>query len=90
MFKNKTFRDLFFISLNSIVEQESMQLIMEENNLKITRTQRRKLNGHGSFLIFFTGLSGSGKSTIANALENLLFELKIKTYVLMVITLDEE
>lgn len=44
--------------------------------------QRRKLNGHSSFLVLFTGLSGSGKSTIANALENRLFEQKMKTYVL--------
>lgn len=59
---------------------------MEENlveyQYKITRAQRRKLNGHGSFLVLFTGLSGSGKSTIANALEIKLFEQKIKTYVL--------
>lgn len=40
------------------------------------------MNKHNSFLIFFTGLSGSGKSTIANALEQKLFETGIKTYVL--------
>lgn len=44
--------------------------------------ERRKRNGHNSFLIFFTGLSGSGKSTIANALEEKLFAEGIKTYVL--------
>lgn len=33
-------------------------------------------------MIFFTGLSGSGKSTIANALEQLLFEKGYNTYVL--------
>lgn len=44
--------------------------------------QRRKSNGHSSFLIFFTGLSGSGKSTIANALEKKLQLSDIKTYVL--------
>ncbi|TMM59127.1 adenylyl-sulfate kinase [Maribacter algarum] len=59
---------------------------MEENlveyRYKIKRAQRRELNGHGSFLVLFTGLSGSGKSTVANTLEKLLFELKIKTYVL--------
>ena len=53
-----------------------------EHSYKIKRTDRRKANGHNSFLIFFTGLSGSGKSTIANALEQKLFEAKIKTYVL--------
>ncbi|MDF0714778.1 adenylyl-sulfate kinase [Muricauda sp. 334s03] len=59
---------------------------MEENiikhNYKIGMNERRKANGHSSFLIFFTGLSGSGKSTIANALEQKLVEEKIKTYTL--------
>ncbi len=34
------------------------------------------------FLVFFTGLSGSGKSTIANLLKQLLFKKGVKTYVL--------
>jgi|TARA_E500000318_G_C3563548_1_gene214652 adenylylsulfate kinase len=59
---------------------------MEENiikhNYKIGMNERRKANGHNSFLIFFTGLSGSGKSTVANALEQKLVEEKIKTYTL--------
>ncbi|SDQ14472.1 adenylyl-sulfate kinase [Flagellimonas zhangzhouensis] len=59
---------------------------MEENiikhNYKIGIEDRRKANGHSSFLIFFTGLSGSGKSTIANALEQKLVEENIKTYTL--------
>jgi len=59
-----------------------MQKNLVQYQYRITRTQRRKLNGHGSFLVLFTGLSGSGKSTIANALENRLFERKMKTYVL--------
>ena len=41
-----------------------------------------KANDHNSFLLFFTGLSGSGKSTVANALEQKLFEYGIHTYVL--------
>src|SRR5680860_48963 len=49
---------------------------------KIGRELRQKANGHNSFLVFFTGLSGSGKSTIANALEQKLYDLSIKTYVL--------
>jgi adenylylsulfate kinase len=48
----------------------------------ISRKDRRKLNGHNSFLIFFTGLSGSGKSTIANALEKKLYKDGVRTYVL--------
>lgn len=40
------------------------------------------MSGHNSFLVFFTGLSGSGKSTIANALEEKLFMIQVKTYML--------
>ena len=53
-----------------------------KHNYKITRKERRIANGHNSFLIFFTGLSGSGKSTVACALEEKLFKEGIKTYVL--------
>lgn len=49
---------------------------------KIDVKERWKLNKHRSFLVFFTGLSGSGKSTIANGLEQCLFQEGIRTYVL--------
>lgn len=59
---------------------------MEKNiiphSYKIGMDDRRKRNAHNSFLIFFTGLSGSGKSTIANALEQILYQENINTYVL--------
>lgn len=59
---------------------------MERNiipyDYKVCVEDRRKINKHNSFLVFFTGLSGSGKSTIANALEQKLFEANIRTYVL--------
>mgnify|MGYP001050325321 CR=1 FL=1 len=48
----------------------------------ITKKQRRNQNGHESFIIWFTGLSGSGKSTIANALAQTLFIRGINNYVL--------
>ncbi|TYB78749.1 adenylyl-sulfate kinase [Bizionia myxarmorum] len=47
---------------------------------QITAYDRQKLNGHNSLLLWFTGLSGSGKSTIANKLELKLFQEGIKTY----------
>ena len=53
-----------------------------EYQYKIQRDQRMALNRHGSFLVLFTGLSGSGKSTIANALEHCLYKRKMHTYVL--------
>lgn len=59
---------------------------MQENIIPhqfcVSKADRNKLNGHGSFLIWFTGLSGSGKSTIANALENKLNAKGIHTYLL--------
>jgi len=48
----------------------------------ITRTQREKRNGYKSKVILFTGLSGSGKSTIANSLEKVLFKNNFNTYLL--------
>ncbi|OUU54348.1 MAG: adenylyl-sulfate kinase [Candidatus Puniceispirillum sp. TMED52] len=50
--------------------------------LEIDKTSRRTLNGHTSRVLWFTGLSGSGKSTIANALEKELHAQGIRTYIL--------
>ena len=52
------------------------------HNYLVGREARRRVNGHNSFLVFFTGLSGSGKSTICNALEQKLHEEGVRTYVL--------
>ena len=41
-----------------------------------------KRHGHAPLLLWFTGLSGSWKSTIANAVEQLLFEKNYHTYAL--------
>ena len=48
----------------------------------VTRQDRERLNGHTSVVLWFTGLSGSGKSTIAHAVENELHVLGCRTYVL--------
>jgi len=50
--------------------------------LVIDKKARAKLNGHPGRVLWFTGLSGSGKSTIANALEQVLHERGIRTYIL--------
>lgn len=52
------------------------------HDTSITVQERRGRNGHHSFVLWFTGLSGSGKSTIANALAAELFSQNINTYVL--------
>jgi bifunctional enzyme CysN/CysC len=49
---------------------------------KITATQRAALRGHRGAIVWLTGLSGAGKSTIAQALEAELFRRGMNTYVL--------
>ncbi|RIV17116.1 adenylyl-sulfate kinase [Alicyclobacillaceae bacterium I2511] len=48
----------------------------------VGKQDRRQRNGHESFVLWFTGLSGAGKSTIANLLEQVLFAQGIHTYLL--------
>ena len=52
------------------------------HNFNVSKSDREKLHQHKAFLIWFTGLSGSGKSTIANALELKLNSLNVSTYAL--------
>ncbi|WP_326493549.1 adenylyl-sulfate kinase [Salinimicrobium sp. TH3] len=46
----------------------------------VTQNHRSDLKGHQPLVVWFTGLSGSGKSTIANVVEKKLFEQGIHTY----------
>ncbi len=60
---------------------------MSKNNViwhkvHVSRTDRARLNNHQSGLVWLTGLSASGKSTIALAVEKKLFDLGVRTYVL--------
>lgn len=55
---------------------------VHKQTLSITREHREKMNGHKGKVIWFTGLSGSGKSTIANALEMELYNQGHRTYIL--------
>ncbi|MEH7119960.1 adenylyl-sulfate kinase [Neobacillus vireti] len=48
----------------------------------VTKADRHSQNGHGSCVLWFTGLSGSGKSTIANAVSGELYRQGISEYVL--------
>ena len=52
------------------------------HKLDVDKEARQRLNGHSSRVLWFTGLSGSGKSTIANALEKELHQKGIRTYIL--------
>jgi adenylylsulfate kinase len=48
----------------------------------VTRADRERLNGHRGCVVWFTGLSGCGKSTIANAVDQKLFQRQVRSYVL--------
>ena len=50
--------------------------------LLIDKSARTRLNGHRAAVLWFTGLSGSGKSTIANIVERELHGLGVHTYML--------
>ena len=51
-------------------------------DLNITRAARETLNGHKARVLWFTGLSGSGKSSIANLVEQKLHKKGIRTFLL--------
>ncbi len=55
---------------------------IHQQRIEIDRTAHRALNGHGSGVFWFTGLSGSGKSTIANEFAKLLHARGVRTYIL--------
>ncbi|WP_424520385.1 adenylyl-sulfate kinase [Rubrivirga sp.] len=50
--------------------------------LNIPRETREEAQGHGAAVVWFTGLSGSGKTTIARALERQLFHDGVRTMLL--------
>lgn len=47
-----------------------------------SKSDRQQAKKHGSFLIWFTGLSGSGKSSLSNAVEQKLHSRGVHTYAL--------
>ncbi|QDP00645.1 adenylyl-sulfate kinase [Thalassotalea sp. PS06] len=49
---------------------------------QISKSDRARLKKQRPCLLWYTGLSGSGKSTIANAVDDLLFERQCHTYLL--------
>jgi bifunctional enzyme CysN/CysC len=51
-------------------------------SFEVTKIARARLKGHKPALLWFTGLSGAGKSTIANHLEKKLHALGKHTFVL--------
>ena len=48
----------------------------------ISRKERESREGHRAALVWFTGMSGAGKTTIARAVERILFERGVRTMLL--------
>ena len=59
-----------------------MSTNITKHNFTVSRQRREQVNGQKGTVLWFTGLSGSGKSTIANALDDELNKLGRKTYLL--------
>ena len=55
---------------------------IHRQRLEIDKAARESLNGHRARVVWFTGLSGSGKSTVASALEATLHARGVRTYLL--------
>lgn len=63
-----------------MVQQKATNITWHHH--KITRAEREKLSGHKGMVLWFTGLSASGKSTVANIVDELLYQRGCRSYVL--------
>jgi adenylylsulfate kinase len=61
-------------------ERKATNIVWHAGN--VTRDDREKINGHKGCTVWFTGLSGSGKSTIAVAVEKALWDRGVRAYIL--------
>lgn len=57
---------------------KSTNIVWHES--EVTKADRQALNAHKSAILWFTGLSGSGKSVISSALEAKLHMMGVRTY----------
>ena len=63
-----------------MTEQKATNIVWHEG--AVTREDREVMNGHKGCTVWLTGLSGSGKSTIAVDLEKRLWERGVRAYIL--------
>lgn len=68
------------LSLITMSDQKASNVTWHQH--AVTCTEREKLNGHKGAVLWFTGLSGCGKSTIANAVDRQLHDRGIHTFLL--------
>ena len=63
-----------------MAEQKATNIVWHQG--AVTRADREQMNGHKGCTVWLTGLSGSGKSTIAVDLEKRLWERGVRAYIL--------
>ena len=73
--------------MNILATLQSMKKLPKSNNITVhsfdvTHQDRCGLKGHSPVCLWFTGLSGAGKSTIANLVDKKLNHRHIHTYLL--------
>lgn len=61
-------------------KSEKVNVVWHEHS--VTRQSREARQGHAGCVVWFTGLSGCGKSTVANLVDQQLFETGIRSFVL--------
>ena len=59
---------------------EKLHIIPHQHS--VSKEDREQQNGHKGHVLWFTGLSGSGKSTVASAVERELYQLGYRTFIL--------
>ena len=60
--------------------EEKVEVVWHENS--VSRADREKLNGNKGGILWFTGLSACGKSTVANVLDHKLNQMGVHSVVL--------
>ena len=63
-----------------MTEPKSRNLVWHQTT--VSRAEREQISGHRGCTVWLTGLSGSGKSTIANLMEKALWERGVRSFVL--------
>ena len=63
-----------------MTEQKATNVTWHEHH--VSKAERAKLNGHGGCVLWFTGLSACGKSTVANTVDHILHSRGKHTFVL--------
>lgn len=66
---------------NSVENDSASDRTIVWHHSTILRQDRAALNGHRAAVVWFTGLSGAGKSTVAHAVEQELYKMRCRTFV---------